>query len=145
MKEISQVLLKRGINGLLHEDEEYFKHNVIDTITFKLNESLKEAKQEVQQKLLLSKSVTETNSNIQEFVNFVKNFENGKYTFKNGMNINISNKDIKNLINLFESLNPENRKKMAEKIFDTPEIFKEHLKFSEQAKGIIWKTKLETC
>jgi hypothetical protein len=137
MKDITQILLKKGIMGLVYEDQEHFKTNVVNSIAYKLNESLKQIKKEVQTKLLYSESLTENEDNIKNFIKFINNFQEGKYTFKNGMNINITESEVKNLISLFESLNSKNRKLMAKEIFETPEKFKEHIKFSQEAKGII--------
>jgi hypothetical protein len=137
MKSITQTLIKKGLNGLLMEDENYFKENVIKTISFKLNESIKEVKGAFQNNLLLTPKFTKKNEDVYKFVNFVENFKPGKYGFKNGMNINISDLEVKRLTKLFESLNPENRQTMAETIFESPESFRQHIEFSNKAKGII--------
>jgi hypothetical protein len=137
MKPITHTLIKKGLNGLLFEDEYYFKDNIVKTISFKLNESIKETKIKLQNKLFFKNSFTEPNSKISAFIQFVENFKPGKYTFKNGSNINISDSDIKNLKRLFESLSCENRKKMAETIFETPQSLAEHIEISNKTKGLL--------
>lgn len=137
MKNITHTLIKRGLNELLAENESYFKENVIKTITFKLNESIKEVKGSIHKNLLFTPKFTKKNDDIIKFVNFVENFVPGKYSFKNGMNINISDSDIEKLKKLFESLSPENRQLMAETIFESPESLKEHINFSNKTKGIL--------
>jgi hypothetical protein len=137
MKSITHTLIKRGLHELLAENESYFKENVIKTITFKLNESIKEVKNAVHTNLLMSPKFTKKNDDVIKFVNFVESFVPGKYSFKNGANINISDSDIEKLKKLFESLNPENREKMAETIFESAESLKEHINFSNKTKGII--------
>jgi hypothetical protein len=137
MKSITHTLIKKGLNGLLFEDEYYFKDNIVKTISFKLNESVQETKIKLQNKLFFKTSFTKPDSSIKVFVHFVENFKPGKYTFKNGSNINISDSDIQNLKKLFESLNVENRKKMAETIFETPQSLAEHIQLSNKTKGLL--------
>lgn len=137
MKDITHTLIKRGLRELLSENEGYFKENVIKTITFKLNESIKEVKSSIHKNMLLVPRFTKKNDDVIKFVNFIESFVPGKYTFKNGMNINISDSDIENIKKLFESLSPKNRERMAETIFESPESLREHINFSNKSKGII--------
>ena len=136
MRDLNHILLKKGIDGLLYEDELQFKENIVKTISFKLNESIKETKTAVSQNLFAKDEITNLSENIKFFVEFVENFKPGKYTFKNGLNINISELDVKNVKTLFESLSPSNREAMTEEIFKSPENFKEHIKFAEKTKGL---------
>ena len=136
MKDLNPILLKKGIDGLLYEDENQFKENIVKTIFFKLNDSIKETKNSVSQNIFAQTEETNLSENIKYFVQFIESFVPGKYTFKNGLNINISELDIKNVKTLFESLSPLNREAMTEEIFKSPESFKEHIKFAEKIKGL---------
>ena len=78
MKNITHTLIKRGLNELLAENESYFKENVIKTITFKLNESIKEVKGSIHKNLLFTPKFTKKNDDIIKFVNFVENYMAGR-------------------------------------------------------------------
>ena len=42
MNDLSAIILKNGINSLIYESDEAFKKSLINSLSFKLNEALKE-------------------------------------------------------------------------------------------------------
>ena len=106
---ITSLLLKHGIEGLINENENYFKQNIQQALAIKINESFAEIKENASKHLLYDDQITEDTKELTEFLNFVNNFSSKTYKFKNGFNINITESDVSMLKNLFESLNPTNR------------------------------------
>lgn len=137
MNETVKVLLKNGINGLANLDEEYFKQNVTAAIALKLNEGLKEIYEESSKNLLKRNETTELSQPLKEFVDFVDHFREGKYQFKNNSTLNITESQIQNIKELFDSLSPKNRSLMAQEIFEDSQKFKDHIEFYNKAKGLI--------
>jgi hypothetical protein len=111
MEPVTKILLKNGIHGMIREDEDYFKNNII--------QSLPDAK------------------SLKIFVEFVNNFKTGKFKFKDETVINITESDIENIKYLFEGLSPKNRIKMTQEVFKSSNNFRQHIEFSKSAKGII--------
>lgn len=137
MNETIKILLKNGINGLANLDEEYFKQNITDAIALKLNEGLKDIYEESSKNLLKRNQTTEFSETLKEFIDFVEHFKEGKYKFKNNSTLNITESQIQNIKELFDSLSSKNRNLMAQKIFEDSEKFKEHIEFYNKAKGFI--------
>jgi hypothetical protein len=137
MKHITEVLLKHGIKGLLSENGEFFKQNITQALAIKLDETVKETRLEINKKLLFREQYTQDTPEVADFINFIKTFNPGTYTFKNGSNINITESEIKLLTKLFESLNPTNRQKMVSEILTDGGIFKEHISFSKKVTNLL--------
>jgi len=137
MNNVTKILLKNGLNGLARQDEEYFKQNVVHALAFKLNESISELYKECSSSILYSKKNTADTEELKEFLNFINNFNPGKYEFKNNSVLNITDSDIKAVTNLFEALNTENRQKMVKEIFVDVASFKNHIEFYNQIKGLL--------
>jgi len=137
MENVTTLLLKHGIEGLISENEDFFKQNITQALAMKLNESVIETKKMVVKNLLIKESFSNNTPELQEFVNFVDKFRSGSYTFKNGSSINITESEISSLKELFESLNPINRQKMVQEIFVDSSSFKQHLNFSQKVKHLI--------
>jgi hypothetical protein len=132
-----KILLKNGLMGLANLDEEYFKQNVTTAIALKLNENLKEIYLESNKNLLFSDKTTETNKLLEEFVNFVDNFKEGKYKFKNNSTLNITESQVDTVKKLFDSLSPNSRNIMVKEIFEDSQKFKEHIDFYNKIKGLV--------
>lgn len=137
MIDITKILLKNGINGLANLDELYFKQNITQALAFKLDTSIKESYQACSEKLLHADSETKETPELKEFVNFIENFEEGKYEFKNNTHLNITDSDLNSVKSLFEALNPKNRQKMVEEIFQGNLNFKKHVDFYNNSKGLL--------
>lgn len=137
MQNITNLLLKHGIEGLLFENQDFFKQNITQALAIKLNESIVETKQLASKTLLQPSWDIKDTVEIKEFVNFVHNFTPGKYKFKNGSSINITESDLKSLLLLFESLKPENKQQMVEDLFTDGDSFKQHLEFSKKASALL--------
>lgn len=136
-KEITSLLLKHGIEGLLSENEDFFKQNITQALALKLNESVASTKEAVSKHLLHKDQTTPESPELVEFLNFVESFKPGIHKFKNGSSINITDSEMEMLKNLFESLNPENRQKMVSEIMEDGTSFKNHLTFSQKVKQLI--------
>lgn len=138
MDNITKTLLKHGVEGIISENEDFFKQNITQALALKLNESVKEAKQEATKSILFTKiQNTQDMPELQEFVKFIENKSPRNFTFKNGSSINITESIIKDLTQLFESLNTKNRQKMVTEIFNDANSFKEHLNFSQKVKSLL--------
>lgn len=136
-REITSLLLKHGIEGLLSENQDFFKQNITQALALKLNESVAEVKNSVSKNLLHNNQTTAESPELSEFLNFVESFKPGIYKFKNGSSINITDSEMEMLKSLFESLNPENRQKMVSEILQDGTSFKNHLTFSQKVKKLI--------
>lgn len=131
------LLLKHGLESLIAENDSAFKQKISQALALKLNNSFKEIKENVSQKLLFQTLATDPTPELNEFVDFIQNFKSGNYTFKNGSIINISESEVEELKGLFESLSPKNRQKMVSEIFNSGIIFKQHIEFSKKAKKLL--------
>jgi hypothetical protein len=133
----TNLLLKHGIQGLLSENEDFFKQNIIQALAIKLHESVQEVKESVSKDLLQKREETKLTAELEEFVNFYDNFKAGTYKFKNGLSINITESDAVVLKKLFEGLNPENRQHMVSEIFQDAGTFKRYLSFSQKVNKLL--------
>jgi len=137
MNAVTKNLLKNGLNGLARQEDQYFKQNIIDALAFKLNESIEELYIQCSNVLLQSTKQTQNTTELQEFLNFVNNFNPGKYEFKNKSLLNITESDLGAIKNLFEALNSENRQKMVSEIFNNGDSFKQHVEFYNKIQGLL--------
>jgi hypothetical protein len=137
MKKVTELLLKHGIKGLLSKNEDSFKQNISQALAMKLNETIEETKTLISKDLLYKSENTKISDDLLEFVNFVKNFTPGNYTFKNGSSINITDYEMNLLKELFESLNSDNRNKMVLEILTDGSAFKQHITFSQKVQNLI--------
>jgi hypothetical protein len=137
MSNITTLLLKHGIEGLLSKNEDFFKQNITQALAMKLNESVGETKKAVAKTLLYRQENTKPSENLVEFINFVNKFKPGNYTFKNGSSINITESEMNLLKSLFESLSPENREKMISDILEDGTLFKQHITFSQKVRKLL--------
>lgn len=133
---IVKNLLTNGIKGLANLDEDYFKENITHAIAFKLNESLKETYEDTLKNLFHKSESTEPTTDIVEFVNFVENFKDGKYKFKNNSVLNINESQMQVIKELFDILSPKNREIMAKDILEDCNNFKNHIEFYNKVKGL---------
>ena len=84
---LSTIILKSGINSLIYENDESFKKSLTNSLSFKLNEAVKEIHKEFASKILLSKEKTIIDENISLFLEFVENYNsktNKSLKCKNG-------------------------------------------------------------
>jgi hypothetical protein len=135
MEPINKILLKNGIREMISKNENYFKKNIVQTLAFKLNESMKEVRRSIGSQILMEPKFTENSNELQNFIHFCESFKPGRYTFKDEFVLNITESDIENIKWLFEHLGPEKRKEMVQNIFASPSSFKQHLDFSNSVKG----------
>lgn len=140
MNDLSEIILKNGINSLIYESDEAFRKSLINSLSFKLNEAIKEVQKNTSEKILVFEDVTEVNEDIQKFINFLENYDpisSNKLNFKNNTSINISEQEVEKLKVLFNSLNSENRKTMTKTLFENAYGLKTTINFYENAKKVI--------
>lgn len=133
---ITQILLKNGIKEMLSENEEHFKQNIEQALAVKLNDSIAEVRHSVSNRLFENESLTSNDKDLNEFVNFIQNFKPGKYTFKDSTNLNITEKEMVLVKNLFESLSPKNRINMSKEVLGSLKNFRQHVEFAERTKEL---------
>jgi hypothetical protein len=121
----------------MEENEKHFQENITQALAIKLNDCIDDVKKSVSKKLLEKKIVTNSSSQLNEFISFIEEFKEGKFLFQDGSSINITENEMKIIKMLFESLNAENREKMICDIFKSSNEFKQHLKFANDSKGLI--------
>ena len=133
---ISRTLLKNGIKEMISENEEYFKQNIEQALAVKLNDSIFAVRQEVANRLFEETQDTKPSEQLEEFVNFVEKFKPGKFSFKDGSVLNITEKEKELLKDLFENLNAKNRDQMLNEIFANSLNFKQHIEFAQQTRKL---------
>jgi ribosomal protein S20 len=140
MNDLSTIILKSGIQSLIYESDEAFKKSLINSLSFKLNEAIKEVQETTSSGILHLEEKTEINEDVGNFIMFVENYESKsstKLNFKNNTSINISEQDMEKLKVLFNSLNSDNRKTMTKTLFENAYGLKNTLNFYEMAKKVI--------
>jgi len=140
MNDLSAIILKSGINSLIYENDDSFKKSLTNSLSFKLNEAIKEIENEFSSKLMYKNDDTILDNNIKELINFFENYNpktNTTFYFKNNTRINIQEQQLNDLKDLFNSLNSKNRSILAEDIFKNVGSMKRTLEFYEKAKRII--------
>lgn len=136
MTSYSKNLLKNGIMAIINEDENHFKQNIIDSLSLKFNDFITETKQDFYKNLFIKNEIIAKTKEIQYFVSFNECFSPGNFNLQDGTNINISEEDMKNIIWLFENLNPEQKQTMASDIFNSAQNFKSNLNFAKKVKEL---------
>lgn len=140
MNDLSEIILKSGLNSLIYENDEAFKKSLINSLSFKLNEALKEVNKTTSSKILFTEEITELNEDVKRLVEFFNNYDpktNSYLTLKNNININIQEHEVNKLKTMFNGLSAKNRKLMAKELLENTAKFKNTLNFYENAKGII--------
>lgn len=139
MTEITKILLKNGIKEMINENEEYFKQNITHSLSLKLNSCISETKKEIQKNIFTEEFTTEPTQEIKYFVSFLEAFKPGKFTFKDGSSINISEEDLNHVTKLFEKLNPEKRQILVKDLFESAYTFESNLNFAQKVKGLVYE------
>jgi len=134
MNNISQKLLKNGIQALLEQKETYFKKNVIKSLSIKLNDAITDVLTETNKNLLHSSKSLKNSKELQTFLTILEKKE--KIILKDNSIINITENEAYALKELFEHLNTENRQKMIETVFDSSNNYNQHIEFYNNAKGM---------
>jgi hypothetical protein len=134
MTDISYKLLKNGIQALLEREEDYFKKNIVQSLSIKLNDAISGVLEETNKNLFLTHESIGDSTDLQYFLNILENKD--KVQLKDGSIINITENDTKSLKRLFDNLNTESRKQMITSIFESSSNFKQHIDFYNTAKGL---------
>jgi len=139
MNQITNLILKNGINSLIFENENSFKKSLTNSLSIKLNNAISEVEKEFKEKMFESTFYTELDEDMNYFLEFVENYDskiNNKLKFKNNTTINIKDTEMKDLKEFFNSLNPSNRKVLVKSILENSGELKKNLNFYQMAKGI---------
>lgn len=140
MKNLTSNIIANGIRSLLQENDDAFKKSLINCLSLKLNESIKESEKEFAINLLKSKNQLPESTDLKYFIEFVENYDdvlNNKLKLKNQTVININESDLNDLKDLFDCLNSKNRKIMISEILESPQKLKQNLNFYRKARGIL--------
>lgn len=140
MSDLSSIILKTGINSLIYENDDSFKKSLINSLSFKLNEALKEVQYSFASKILVSEQTTVVNKDIKNLMEFIESYDassTNSLTFKNGSTINIKENEIEKIKFLFNTLNPKNRELMAKELLEDYAGFKRSMEFYDKAQRII--------
>jgi len=134
MNDISYKLIKNGINALLEEEDNYFKKNLVQSLSIKLNEAITHSLNESYRKILFKEESLPKTKDLEVFVSLLEN--PSKIQLKDSSIINIDENEIKALKELFDNLNVKNKKLMTENLFTSINSFNNHLDFYYKAKGL---------
>ena len=134
MNNISQKILKNGIQEKKKKKETYFKKNVIKSLSIKLNDAITDVLTETNKNLLHSSKSLKNSKELQTFLTILEKKE--KIILKDNSIINITENEAYALKELFEHLNNENRQKMIETVFDSSNNYNQHIEFYNNAKGM---------
>jgi len=139
MNNLPNLILKNGIKNLLEDDSSSFKKSLVDCLSIKLNDAIKEVEIGFNEKIFESKETTESSEELKQFAEFVENYDpklKNKLKLKNQSYININEYELRSLVGLFESLSAKNRQTMVREILESPSKLKSNIAFYEKIKGI---------
>lgn len=140
MNDLSAIILKNGINSLIYESDEAFKKSLINSLSFKLNEALKETQSSFSSKMLFDEQTTEVNEDVESLLVFLENYDpesNYSLNLKNNTSINIKEHEAENLKVFFNTISTKNRKIMASKLLENVNGVKNTLNFYKMAEKVI--------
>ena len=140
MKDFSDIVLRSGIQSLIYESDGAFKKSLINTLSFKLTEAIKDIKQSFASNLFHKEIKTEVTPEIEYFINFVENYNsktNNLLKLKNQSSINIKDHELEILKEMFDCLNVKNRQLMVEELLKNETGIKKQITFYKKAKGSI--------
>ena len=141
MNDIEKSIIKSGIESILTEEEEdVFKTSLEECLSLKLNEVLKDIKNEVNKNLLIKKDHTEINKDIEKLIYFLENYNsitNNKLEFKNNSIMTIQEEEVKIIKNLFDFLNGKNRKILAENVLNDYSSLQQNVEFYKNLKYLL--------
>lgn len=134
MNDISYKLIKNGLQALTEQEEGYFKKNIVQSLSIKLNRAIKDVYSETKKNLMIKEDFSKSTKELNAFLKIIDKQE--KIQLKNNSIINITENDANALKELFEHLNSQNRQKMVENVFDSVSSFRQHIEFYNKAKGL---------
>lgn len=134
MTDISNKLIKNGVNALLEQEDSYFKKNLVQSLSIKLENAISEVILENRKNLLFREETMENSKELKTFLDVLESA--GKIQLKDGSIINITESEINSLKDLFNNLGTKSRKLMVETVFDSFSSLKQHLDFYQTSKGL---------
>ena len=75
MNQITNLILKNGINSLIFENENSFKKSLTNSLSIKLNNAISEVEKEFKEKMFESTFYTELDEDMNYFLEFVENYD----------------------------------------------------------------------
>jgi hypothetical protein len=139
MKSLSNTILENGIKTLLEEDDSGFKKSLINSLSIKLNEAIKQVEEEFKNRIFESQEYTPPSDELKYFVEFIENYDpklKNKLKLKNESYININEKEFESLVGLFENLSSKNRDIMVHDILENPSKLRSHINFYQKSRVI---------
>lgn len=137
MKDLSNTLLKNGLQNLIYDDEEAFKKSLVDTLSLKLNEAISEVEKSFKAEMLNQEEKTSISEDMNYFIQFLENYDSkikNTLRLKNSTVINIKENEFFAIKKLFDSLNSQNRKKLVESCLADSKSFKQNIDFCMNAR-----------
>lgn len=134
MEDISNKLIKNGIQALIEDEELYFKNNLIHSLSIKLNTAISQILNETYQNLLYKQENLNEFLETKLFIDVLNTKQ--KILLKDNSIINITENDARSLTLLFENLNTKNKETMVKSIFNSSLQFNQHLNLANKVKGL---------
>ena len=75
MKDLSNTLLKNGLQNLIYDDEQAFKKSLTDTLSLKLNEAISEVEKSFKSEMMHHKETTSVSDDMNYFIKFLENYD----------------------------------------------------------------------
>jgi hypothetical protein len=132
MKNISNTLLKNGLQNLIYEDDEAFKKSLIDTLSLKLNDAIADVEKSFKSEMMYETEKFEESEDVKSFIKFIENYDpklNNSLVLKDNCKIHIKENEFDAIKKLFDSLNPKNRKTLVETSLKSVSSFKQNVDF----------------
>lgn len=134
MENISSKLIKNGITALAEDEDVYFKKNILQSLSIKINNAINEVLFETRKNLFHQQQSIKPSPELETFLSLVES--PAKIQLKDDNIINITETEIKALKGLFENLSTENKEKMINSVFNDYPSFKQHIEFYQKSKGL---------
>ncbi len=132
MKNISNTLLKNGLQNLIYEDDEAFKKSLTDTLSLKLNDAIADVEKSFKSEMMYETEKFEESDDVKNFIKFIENYDpklNNSLVLKDNCKIHIKENEFDAIKKLFDSLNPKNRKTLVETSLKSVSSFKQNVDF----------------
>lgn len=137
----SALRVHRLIESLIEGDDDLFQQGLNQELSIRKEDVCKFLSVkifEAMQDKIVSKEIDLT-EDVKYFISLLEDFERQKTVkiqFKNKSIINISENEILPVRQLFDNLNSENQKLLAQNLFESPQHFKQTIEFAKKVKGL---------
>lgn len=137
----SALRVHRLIESLIEGDEDLFKQGLNQELNLRKEDFCKFLSIKIfesMQEKIVAKEIDLTEE-VKNFISILEQFKDQKSVkiqFKNKSIINISENEISPIKQLFDHLNAENQKLLAQNLFESPQHFKQTIEFAKKVKGL---------